>query len=1167
MSNIRIDENDNNIVSQNLKVLEENVRDRDILVESLIKVDSIVRKKYLTNIGSYNVVPLNKLNFQIPIQEIKVTDYVRFYKLNKIVYDNTENIQLKLSSVYTSLYNINTSIITIIENQNRKINFYIGVKNFDGHLLKDSGAVLESVMKGIFLGTDINLIDNDNKELLNLISNISKEDNNVSVCSSISSVKDNHIDANKNFTQSIEKLIESVKGNYTIVIISAPVTSNELWAMKSSYENIYTQLTPFETSNLNYSISESESVNKTITESISHSISNSTSNTKTKSKNTTFSTGKTFGNSHSEGTTTSTFKSTTNTQTHTKSTMESIFKSTNKTEKLKAAASAAVGGVTSALGMSISIFGRFAPIPAAPILAPIIGSVIVGAGNAASAAIGPNDTVSEGSSIGSQESVSQSFSETIGDSIANSISNSVFSSTNLGISRGYGTSISNTQTHGETDSKSKSEAKGETQEHGSSKSIQISYKNKIISNILKEIDIQLMRLKESEDLGVWNSCTYFITEDIKTNRMVSNVYQSLIRGKDSSIESCAINLWKNEYGRNNTYNDNNRKKILNYISKMTHPVFDIGDNFDFPNFSPAVTVSSMELAIQAGLPQKSVAGLPVIKYTPFAREIVSYDNIDESNTINIGKIFHFGKEENTEVNLNLQSLASHTFITGSTGSGKSNTIYNMILKLIRKNIKFMVIEPAKGEYKNVFGNRKDVHVFGTNPYYTDLLRINPFSFHESIHILEHIDRLIDIFNVCWPMYAAMPAILKEAMEKAYVLSGWDLDLSVNSYDKKMYPSFIDVLYCLRNIIDSSDFSEEVKSNYTGALVTRIKSLTNGITGRIFSSNEISNEELFDSNVIIDLSRIGSLETKSMIMGILIMKLSEYRSSSSDMNNELKHVTVLEEAHNILKRTSTEQVSESANLLGKSVEMISNSIAEMRTYGEGFIIADQSPSAVDMSTIRNTNTKIILRLPEYSDREMVGKAAGLNDDKIEELAKLHTGVAAVYQNNWVESVLCNINYYSYEKKYVYNKRDDGFFKNKNNVNNLLEYVAKKSLNEKIDLNKEDILSFVNLANIPSNVKFKMINIINKEDIDKMKLSNIAYHIVNGNEILAKAKKAYSLENWNNIIKSNVFYEESEMNKLYINEILNLVLSEAVRLNNIDNQIYNNWIEKFYKRDVL
>ena len=76
-------------------------------------------------------------------------------------------------------------------------------------------------------------------------------------------------------------------------------------------------------------------------------------------------------------------------------------------------------------------------------------------------------------------------------------------------------------------------------------------------------------------------------------------------------------------------------------------------------------------------------------------------------------------------------------------------------------------------------------------------------------------------------------------------------------------------------------------------------------------------------------------------------------SSSVMNSPLKHITVLEEAHNLLKRTSTD----SANITGKSVEMLSNSIAEMRTYGEGFIIADQAPGLLDMAVIRNTNTKI------------------------------------------------------------------------------------------------------------------------------------------------------------------------------------------------------------------
>ena len=131
------------------------------------------------------------------------------------------------------------------------------------------------------------------------------------------------------------------------------------------------------------------------------------------------------------------------------------------------------------------------------------------------------------------------------------------------------------------------------------------------------------------------------------------------------------------------------------------------------------------------------------------------------------------------------------------------------------------------------------------------------------------------------------------------------------------------------------------------------------------------------------------------------------ASAKEANSALKHITVLEEAHNILKRTSTEQSAESANLAGKSVEMLSNAIAEMRTYGEGFIIADQAPGLLDMAAIRNTNTKIIMRLPDEEDRKLVGKAAGLNDDQIVELSKLPTGVAAVYQNDWIEPVLCKI----------------------------------------------------------------------------------------------------------------------------------------------------------------
>ena len=258
-------------------------------------------------------------------------------------------------------------------------------------------------------------------------------------------------------------------------------------------------------------------------------------------------------------------------------------------------------------------------------------------------------------------------------------------------------------------------------------------------------------------------------------------------------------------------------------------------------------------------------------------------------------------------------------------------------------------------------------------------------------------------------YAAMPAILKDAVERCYRNTGWDLRRSVNV--QMTYPTFYDLMDILPSVIQESEYSKDTQSDYTGALYTRVRSLTTGIYGNILCAEDgLEDAELFDCNVIVDLSRVTSMETKSLLMGLLVIKLQEYRMCTSEMNQPLRHITVLEEAHNLLRRTSDVQAQESANLQGKSVEMLTDAIAEMRTYGEGFVIADQSPGLLDPAVIRNTNTKMILRLPSEEDRKLVGKSAGLNDKQIEELAKLEMGVAAVYQNEWNEPILCKVNYY-------------------------------------------------------------------------------------------------------------------------------------------------------------
>ena len=610
-----------------------------------------------------------------------------------------------------------------------------------------------------------------------------------------------------------------------------------------------------------------------------------------------------------------------------------------------------------------------------------------------------------------------SIGSAVGGVIAGAFDEQESSSSTHSSSKSFSSSSAYSQTMTETDSTSFTQSQTDSRSLGASRQITLESTDKYIEQLLKRVDHQLERVEEARQYGAWNSAAYFIGENSASSEALASIFLGLIRGVNSSSEDFSLTTWTDS----DSIYDSKKEKVISWLKQLSHPRLhsEEYEKLNIPYLTPATLVSTKEMAIQLGLPRRSTSAVTVIETQAFRRKVQRADHVAETaeRAIHLGNVYHLWNEmKHNPIKLSLEQFTSHVFISGSTGSGKSNTVYQLLDQLHQNDVNFMVIEPAKGEYKNVFGHREDVLVLGTNPLQAQMLKINPFKFPERIHVLEHIDRLVEIFNVCWPMYAAMPAVLKDAMLEAYKTSGWDLDTSCNLFGKALFPTFTDLLTQLEKVIQQSAFSEEVKSNYIGSLVTRVKSLTNGLNGQIFASNEIDNAQLFDSNVIVDLSRIGSQETKSLIMGILVMRLSEHRMSNADgMNQPLKHVTVLEEAHNILKRTSTEQSSEGSNVAGKSVEMLSNAIAEMRTYGEGFIIADQSPSAVDISAIRNTNTKIIMRLPDETDRRLAGKAAGVTDEQLEEIAKLPKGVAVVYQNDWLEPVLCKIHHFGEEEK--------------------------------------------------------------------------------------------------------------------------------------------------------
>lgn len=956
------------------------------LANQLTLADHLVYKKYLPELQSYSLVE--------PSEEMKKTldvkTCIKLFQMKELTLKKGEDMLQKLSTVYHSSMALGCSLAVMIDvpADGAPADIYLGVRqnpgrqSIDNRDLAISGDALEKGMKSNFPGSEVQELHQEEIDAL-------LEDDNgsfgsaqsaIASVSCVAALRDKSKTEDKAFIQGIERFIDAMDGDaYTALFLAEPVTEETQAGIRNGYEELYSALSPFRKTTWSYTENESHAVMETFCSGTSDTVTDGTSSgfSDEQGRNTGFN----FNAGMNQGTT-------------------NTIGQSHAVTRLRLPSKRTMVGV--AAGASILALGAVA----ASAVFPPAGAAIVSAASTVGAA------VKAGPLFGAVVPMVAGH-ETNGT--AWSTARSIGKSMGFGMSRGYNTAHTDSSTVERSNAHSTNEqhSNGTTDTHGTVRTQQIEVCNKAVEELLTRIDEQIKRTKESEDYGCYSCAAYFLSSRPSKALLAANTYRSLMIGEGSSVESGAANLWQDRASVT---------AMREYLKRFTHPVFarQLWENeADSLFYTAGTLVSGRELPMHLGLPTRSVHGLPIIEHAEFGRNVPDEAMPDEDK-MNLGKIYHMGKEEAAGLLLNRQAMASHTFITGSTGTGKSNAVYHLLDEITKNGqTTFLVVEPAKGEYKNVFGNCTDAQVFGTNPRETPLLRMNPFAFPENIHILEHIDRLVEIFNACWPMYAAMPAVLEDAIERSYQKVGWDLRNSES--EKGIFPTFFDLLDILPGVIEESHYSKDTQSDYVGALCTRVKSLTNGIYGSVLCAEDaLSDAEMFDQNVIVDLSRVGSMETKSLLMGILVMKLQEYRMCSSGMNSRLRHVTVLEEAHNLLRKTSAEQSQEGANLQGKSVEMLANAIAEMRTYGEGFIIADQAPGLLDMSVIRNTNTKIILRLPDEEDRKLVGKSAALKEAQIDELSKLPLGVAAVYQNEWPEAVLCKIEAYPMPENAVYHK---------------------------------------------------------------------------------------------------------------------------------------------------
>lgn len=369
----------------------------------------------------------------------------------------------------------------------------------------------------------------------------------------------------------------------------------------------------------------------------------------------------------------------------------------------------------------------------------------------------------------------------------------------------------------------------------------------------------------------------------------------------------------------------------------------------------------------------------------------------ESKQIVLGKY----KQKNQDATISLDELTKHSLIVGMPGSGKTTLCFSMLKQLWENyQIPFIVLEPAKTEYrglKELPCFRDDLLTFTVGKESVSPFRFNPFEVPPKIELSEHLSTLKTCFSGAFNLFDPLPMMLDQAMREIYEEKGWSEMTFGGEDDLLKAPTLEDLYNCSLTIAENSSYKGEVAGNIKGALETRLGSLVRGVKGRCFNTRfSIPFDILMNKPVILELDALNDEEKALMMMFILSLVRAYAKTQSRERKGKLSHVVLVEEAHNVIGRGSERGASDKANPQAVSIHFFVNTLAELRAWGEGIVIADQLPTAIAPEAIKNTNTKIMHRVVSADDRQELGSAMVFDGGQFEQAATLPAGHSFIFK---------------------------------------------------------------------------------------------------------------------------------------------------------------------------
>lgn len=626
-------------------------------------------------------------------------------------------------------------------------------------------------------------------------------------------------------------------------------------------------------------------------------------------------------------------------------------------------------------------------------------SIAVTSSNSKSSSSSEGNSTTESNSTGSNKSRTdtESHSETNTKTSSQGKSSSSESGSDSHAKQ-EGTSISRTSSESKSSNKTSGKSESVSENIGSSTNSSTSFTvekiNKRLVDWQKYLDeVLLPRLDYSKGKGLFLTSALLFTETPDQMQELQSTICALYSGESGNKnplriqnvtdlkDDTLINAMKH------FQLPHCNKSILDYDKKPIYAVYSRSPFYSIGNY-----YSARELSLIAGLPQKEVRGLPLRAEVEFGLNTPS----KSENSILMGKLIQSGNILDTDVYLDKNVLDKHVFVTGVTGSGKTTTCQRI---LIESKMHFCVIEPAKTEYRILKKNFDDLLVFTLGDDRVAPFRLNPFELLPGECLSSHVDMLKACFEASFDMEAAIPQIVEATIYKIYKAKGWNEDNDTNSHYDNPYakgvcsfPMIEDFIAAIPEVVKEQGFDDRLKDEYIGSIVARFQALTHGAKGKMLNTpRSIDFSKLLDKNVVLELESIKNPSEKALVMGLILSVLGEVIKQKYKEDAGFKHITLIEEAHRLLtKWTPGDGMNRK-----QSVEIFADMLAEVRKYGECFIIADQIPNKLTPDVLKNTNTKIVHRLFAQDDKEAIGNTMALEEEQKNFLSSLETGRAIMF----------------------------------------------------------------------------------------------------------------------------------------------------------------------------